>query len=151
METKICSKCKGTKDIAEFSWKNKVKAIRQCVCRSCRKEHRAAWYKVAGDKERSRLSKNERRSIERFALYKSTLKCSKCSESHPACLDFHHRDGEQKMQHVSVAAKRWSWKRLMTEIAKCDVLCSNCHRKLHYEQRQYSVMDNATASEAVIQ
>lgn len=61
----------------------------------------------------------------------------KCGETHPACLDFHHRDPTQKLFRVS-QAKHFSEKRrneVLEEMAKCDLLCSNCHRKLHYPNR----------------
>ena len=68
--------------------------------------------------------------------YKLTLKCIKCPETHPACLDFHHRDPTEKESNISriVAVKGWSIEHILEEIKKCDVLCANCHRKLHYEQ-----------------
>lgn len=67
---------------------------------------------------------------------KASLKCAKCGEAHPACLEFHHRDRKDKRATISLVIWRWSRKRLMAEIEKCDVLCSNCHRKLHWEERQ---------------
>jgi len=67
-----------------------------------------------------------------FQEFKATLKCSRCSENHPACLQFHHRDPTKKDLEVSVAVQRgWSIKRILEEIAKCDVLCANCHIKAH--------------------
>lgn len=63
-------------------------------------------------------------------------KCAHCSEMHFACLDFHHRDPATKEHNVSLMmSKSWSLERLQLEVAKCDVLCSNCHRKLHWKNR----------------
>ena len=64
---------------------------------------------------------------------KLTLKCAKCSEDHPACLDFHHDDPNEKEFSLARAASMgYSIERIKEEMAKCTVLCSNCHRKEHY-------------------
>lgn len=68
--------------------------------------------------------------------YKSKLKCSKCPENHISCLDFHHKDPKNKEVSIADAIKFcWSIKRILKEIEKCDVLCSNCHRKEHFLAR----------------
>jgi predicted HNH restriction endonuclease len=36
--------------------------------------------------------------------------------------------------HIGVFRK-FGTARLLAEIAKCDVLCANCHRKLHWQER----------------
>lgn len=66
--------------------------------------------------------------------YKSTLKCILCSEQHPACLQFHHRNPSDKSFGVAIAATIGiTIPRILEEIAKCDVLCGNCHSKEHYK------------------
>lgn len=66
--------------------------------------------------------------------YKSTVKCTNCPEDHPACLDFHHRYPLDKDTEVSyMVVQGCARERILKEVAKCVVLCSNCHRKLHYE------------------
>ena len=63
---------------------------------------------------------------------KAESACIECGEDHPACLDFHHRDPATKFFPVSNApTRKVSIARLQKEIDKCDILCSNCHRKLH--------------------
>lgn len=69
-----------------------------------------------------------------FREYKATLSCSQCGESHPACIEFHHRDPSQKEFTIGENLHVKGKQTIIDEIAKCDVLCSNCHRKLHYEQ-----------------
>src|SRR5262245_17426976 len=60
--------------------------------------------------------------------------CKYCPERHPACLDFHHRPGEVKILTVSQLCGRGSWALIQAEIDKCDIVCSNCHRKRHYSE-----------------
>ena len=65
-----------------------------------------------------------------FHDLKKGLKCSLCPETFWASLDFHHRDPKTKTQNVSrMVRDGWSKARILIEIAKCDVLCKNCHAK----------------------
>lgn len=72
-----------------------------------------------------------------FRNYKKTLKCSKCPEKHPACLDFHHLNPADKTDTVIRLVHNGASKdRILAEMAKCVVLCANCHRKEHYMQEE---------------
>lgn len=60
-------------------------------------------------------------------------KCKYCPETHPSCLDFHHRNPAEKSFNISSSQLgNRSISAIDAEIAKCDVICSNCHRKLHW-------------------
>ena len=59
--------------------------------------------------------------------------CDGCGETDPVVLDFHHVKG-QKLFCVSQFVD-CSDKRLWDEIAKCIVLCANCHRRRHHKAR----------------
>ena len=99
------------------------------------KEYGKGWYR--GHKEEViEKRKRQQREIKRwYANYKTTLCCMICGEKHPACLQFHHRNREEKSFNVGDMAMRPSSKsRLINEIAKCDVLCVNCHAKLHWRE-----------------
>jgi hypothetical protein len=56
--------------------------------------------------------------------------CADCGQRFdPVCMDFDHRPGEQKRTEVSRIAAEWpSMAVLLAEIAKCDLVCANCHR-----------------------
>jgi len=62
---------------------------------------------------------------------KSSIKCSRCNEDHPMCLDFHHIDPGVKENTVSNMAAQRNMSGVLREISKCIVLCANCHRKEH--------------------
>lgn len=64
--------------------------------------------------------------------------CARCGyNEHPAALHFDHRDHTQKSFNISQDPKR-SWETIEAEIAKCDVLCANCHAvRTHEEQHIY--------------
>ena len=67
-----------------------------------------------------------------FLELKGSLSCARCGEDHPACLQFHHPDPRVKETSIADAVRRgFSRKRLLAEIAKCEVLCANCHAKHH--------------------
>jgi hypothetical protein len=52
-------------------------------------------------------------------------------------MDFDHREGEEKCFNLSIAAgqTRLSWAKMLAEIAKCDVVCANCHRERTHQRR----------------
>jgi hypothetical protein len=81
---------------------------------------------------RAKKSRLENRKL--FRELKATLSCGRCGESHPATLDFHHRDPSTKSLEVSIMVWNRTWKRVLAEIAKCDVICANCHRKEHWNE-----------------
>lgn len=60
-------------------------------------------------------------------------KCVKCGLK-DECLnvyDFHHRNpGEKEFDFASMPSKIFSG-RIKKELDKCELLCSNCHRKEH--------------------
>ena len=63
--------------------------------------------------------------------YKKEHPCTICGEADFRCLDFHHRDPSMKEFCIGRASS-YSHVRVLEEIAKCDVLCSNCHRKAEW-------------------
>lgn len=97
---------------------------------------------MTNNKEKRRNTKrcNKQNTIRRHAKFlrvRALKKCCKlCRETHPACLDFHHKDPDQKvvMNVAKLISKNYGWERILAEIAKCDVICANCHRKLHDDE-----------------
>jgi hypothetical protein len=102
------------------------------------RESRRAWYYRNKEKAKKRTRAHLADKKKWLAEYKATLKCEQCEESHPACLEFHHRDKDQKEITISQAIcyAGWGVERVLEEIRKCQVLCANCHAKLHWHERQ---------------
>ncbi len=81
--------------------------------------------------------KNETKLIRKYkeqaVNYKGGM-CSRCSYSKcMSALEFHHLFPETKVIGISVAlGQGWNLEKLKSELDKCILLCSNCHRELHY-------------------
>lgn len=56
--------------------------------------------------------------------------CHDCGNKFPTCcMDFDHRSGETKSYNVgNMFAHHYARELIETEIAKCDLVCANCHR-----------------------
>lgn len=98
-------------------------------------EKAARWRRENPEKYRAAYTK-EHEKKKQILLDARVGGCSRCSEKHPACLDFHHRDGKKDKLGNIGEIRRFSYRRILEEIAKCDVLCANCHRKHHWDERQ---------------
>jgi hypothetical protein len=88
--------------------------------------------------ERERQTKLARRRglADWLVELKSQLVCARCCEDHPGCLQFHHADPRQKEVSIADAVRRgWARERILAELAKCEVLCANCHAKHHAKER----------------
>jgi hypothetical protein len=87
--------------------------------------------------EHGRTKRNEdrrqRQAAKRAALaeYKVAAGCADCGyDTNAHALEFHHDPplNDRAARRVGQGASSgWSWERLMAEVAKCVVLCANCH------------------------
>jgi hypothetical protein len=121
---KCCNVCKKVLPIDMFHKNKTTPDGHQDVCPSCMLSVRRGANK---DK------------IEAFSAIKASMKCSQCGETYHNCLSFHHRDPAEKDINIS-RARTMSYARLMAEIEKCDILCENCHRKLHYPEQSHRTL-----------
>jgi hypothetical protein len=134
-EVRRCGRCKLVKPVTEYRPKKKGKW--QGYCNICH----AAW-------QREYYLKHREEYAARALQYKEKLKaalraakdrpCTDCGVQYPHyVLDFDHREGEQKLFNVSeLNAYRWvSIQQFEAEIAKCDLVCANCHRQRTHERR----------------
>jgi len=139
MEQKICTKCDDEKNINKFPFKNKEKNIRHSICKECWKGIRKKSYNKNKKVTFDRNKRNKKKSRDWYNEFKSNLKCNRCSENHPACLDFHHSTPNEKEFTISkLVGTTYSVKKIKKEIEKCEILCANCHRKYHYYERNDS-------------
>lgn len=83
------------------------------------------------------LDRNAQAKAEKLAWMREqkNVPCMDCGQSYPYyVMDFDHRDPTQKLALVSRLVG-WGWDRLRAEVAKCDVVCANCHRERTHQQR----------------
>ncbi len=90
------------------------------------------YYMQHAEEEKLRVANRKQKVHQWFEEYKVALACQRCGENHLAALDFHHRKLTEKDMSISQAVHNgWSIERILKEIEKCDVLCANCHTRLH--------------------
>jgi hypothetical protein len=59
-----------------------------------------------------------------------------------AIFDFHHRDPMAKMFSLNNASlTKYSIQNIRDEMEKCDLLCANCHRLLHWNWKTVNTAD----------
>jgi hypothetical protein len=64
-----------------------------------------------------------------LSFIKTTAGCTDCGYSvHASALDFDHLPGYVKTGPIAGNIARGSLRLLFEEIAKCEVVCANCHR-----------------------
>lgn len=105
-----------------------------------RRECRRQWGLSPKGKAWSRLPKNRARAEElrlKIAVekrqivrdYKCNNPCADCGHRfHFAAMDFDHTKGPKKKEVGKMVGVRYSIKALLSEMAKCELVCANCHR-----------------------
>lgn len=72
--------------------------------------------------------------------------CTECqSPDNKLGLKFHHRNPREKVAAVGGMARqphRFGLTDLMNEIAKCDLVCSDCHKTIHRRWRRLTGHEN---------
>ncbi len=137
METKLCKTCNTEKPLTGDFW-HKAKRRPdgwEYSCKECVKERTRNNYHSNKEKWNETTKRNHRKRREKLQELKASLSCTKCNEQRHWLLDFHHVDPTQKDFQLS-QGERYGWEKVQSEIEKCVVLCSNCHRDFHYLEKK---------------
>ena len=60
-------------------------------------------------------------------------KCKLCGYNKCiGALEFHHLNPKEKEFSLSANNLCYSWEKILKEGMKCELLCANCHREVHY-------------------
>jgi len=131
---KECPKCSQLLPLSDFGVRSNGQP--QHWCRSCHRRYQREYYEQNKlyylDLQNSRVEQNRRRIREA-----KDVPCADCGQRFPPyVMDFDHRPGEVKCFNLSIAGgqTRLSWKKMEAEIAKCDIVCANCHRIRTYQR-----------------
>lgn len=107
----------------------------QILCCNCHKRKTAKeqnWYSWMGetatedDLGTTKHSPQKRIHTRRLYDFLSANPCVDCGETDPLVLEFDHVRGE-KFKEVG-RMTQYSWDKIVTEVAKCEVRCGNCHK-----------------------
>ncbi len=97
-----------------------------------KKQYNEKYYENNKQCFRDRNKEVRKKCTKYIKEYKEKGKCKYCDESESICLDFNHRDPkEKKFTIANHSHGRIAFGTLLNEIKKCDLVCANCHRKLH--------------------
>ncbi|MFL5653130.1 MAG: hypothetical protein ACJ8CB_02965 [Ktedonobacteraceae bacterium] len=129
---KICPGCGEERDAEkDFSWKNRMKEIRQNWCKACLAEVNSTHYQnnkqAYLDRARTRNARVNTENKQKLYAYLSSHACVDCGQTDIRCLEFDHVRG-QKSANITRMLNGAPWSAIEAEIAKCEVRCANCHR-----------------------
>lgn len=131
---KKCNRCNEEKSLECFS-KNSTRKDGLCnFCKECSNTYKKKHYAQNRSDYIAKAKANRDKVVVWFREYKSQLACEICGENHPATLDFHHLDSEEKDRGLAELVRTSSKQRVLEEMKKCVVWCSNCHRKHHWNE-----------------
>jgi hypothetical protein len=75
--------------------------------------------------------------------YKMQHGCADCGfKGHHAALHFDHLPGHTKVRDIK-SGQQLGWQALLDEIAKCEVVCANCHSIRTWQRVQTETMVDA--------
>jgi hypothetical protein len=130
--TKRCSMCGEVKPLTEFHRNRRRRDGLQNACKPCNIARNQRWYREHPDVRSRRMDEQERSARRRKHRlvweYLCEHPCVDCGETDPIVLEFDHlRD---KVANISkMASSKRPWSVILEEIAKCEVVCANCHRR----------------------
>lgn len=82
-------------------------------------------------------NRRKKEKLRAIAQERKSQPCADCGGVYPYyVMDFDHREGEEKLAHVSRLVAGMNLQRLLDEMAKCDVVCANCHRIRTFNREQ---------------
>lgn len=156
MNTKTCIGCNEQFSLCDFpAYKNKGKQYYRSRCKKCHCKQSCEYNKTDTKKQyyKEYYQKNKDKAYEynkvkwdkRYELFYNEVyvgkSCERCGFNDIRALELHHKDPNNKDFTIGSVIRTKKWEDLMNEVAKCEILCANCHKIEHsgrYRNQAYS-------------
>lgn len=136
---KTCRKCKIEKDLSEFGKLSKAEDGLNSTCILCMREYHKNLYH-SSEKRRLDIRQNDQRNRDRIYQlreeYLEDKSCTDCGNKDRRLFHFDHITDNKEFNIADAISRSYSWERILKEINKCEVVCSNCHTIRTWERRQ---------------
>lgn len=137
MEARRCSACHTSKPLNQFKIKSvhPDRVIYQAYCIPCQREYRKRHYR-ANKEEYLRRVRERNQRLRRLVQDAKAKPCADCGVQYaPWQMDFDHVRGVKVKGLANLLGWKVSIRKVLAEIAKCEVVCANCHRDRTHHRR----------------
>lgn len=150
MNTKVCSSCKQSKLISEFSRSGTLKNGDQRYkgwCKECYREYDKKYYSTPeGKLKRIENTQRQRESYDKAVRskvfeYLKSHPCIDCGQTDILFLEFDHVKDKKISGIGKMLMRHRPLNIIMTEIEKCEVRCLYCHREKTAKQFKWSILN----------
>lgn len=133
MTTKFCPKCQLDLDVSCFSKKGNGYGHK---CKSCQNQYFKAHYEANKPQYFAKVSRYKAKVKEFIQQQKTENPCMDCGVFyHFSVMDFDHL---QDKKFTISNTEHHSFPQILSELAKCELVCSNCHRLRTWKRLQSS-------------
>ena len=127
---KTCGMCKEEESLDKFC-KDKSKPNGFGRCKACQKIMAKKHYDKNSLVYKNRQEVRRKEHQQKVQKIKELKKCNECGDDRHYVLDFHHKNPKDKSFGIGENLS-CNFEKILGEIDKCIVLCSNCHKEFHY-------------------
>jgi len=128
MNQKHCTRCKLVLPSSSFTARKDRPGQYQTMCIPCNRAYQKEHYRKNRADYISKAASYKETIKDRIREIKSSTPCVDCGNRyHFSQMDFDHLDEDDKSFALSRSMDH-SWRAIEQEMAKCDLLCANCHR-----------------------
>ena len=132
--------------VAKYQWHRK-RGENCALCREAAAAHRRSKY-VKKQRQTGPLKAQRNRDLVRLEKFARGA-CMDCglviNEQTIVCIDFDHRNPQDKAFTIAYEMHRASESELRAEMAKCDAVCRNCHAIRTHQHKHHLVRRQASA------
>lgn len=134
-----CSRTNLTND--DFYWKDKNRTMQQSHCKKCSQQYSQRHFRMNRDHLLGIIKKHKKINQKKAKKYINSIKnkigvCLDCGIKYPLYVyDFDHVHGKKEYDVSTMPKRGCSINLIAKEIAKCEIVCSNCHRIRTHKRR----------------
>lgn len=131
---KRCGNCQLPKPFSEFHRRGNGY---QTWCKNCRRLYDQAYHRRNRERRVRQKRAQHAALVSWYRELKAHTPCADCGGVfHHAAMTWDHLPGARKRADVSSLLQRHSRAALLEEIAKCELVCANCHAARTFRRRR---------------